>query len=196
MWQTTRVQRSPVSLGVLGLLLLFGGATQAADVKITGLNLCCGDSDQRLTKALQGVEGLSGLDVDRRRGSVSFRISGTKPFATALSAVRSVGLYGKLAVDGQPARFPIKRVAPGTQSEKVTFVRVHLGCRAASDAVARVLRPFDEIGTITCDPLKTTVTIESRSEQQLDLARLQQALNDAGFHAELDKGAQESPAPY
>jgi copper chaperone CopZ len=158
-------------------------AAQAAEVEVTGLNLCCGDSGTRLEAALKKAEGISDIVIDQRTGSVAFQAIGDAAVKAALEQIGDVGLAGSVTVDGQKAEFP-KTIAPKRDDAKqIVLVGVHLGCRSASDAVSKALQPFENIASITCDPELKTVEIVARGGQTLDVPAIQAALFAAGLNS-------------
>ncbi len=167
----------------LAAVLESAAHVEAAEVEVAGLNLSCGDSAARLEKSLAAAEGVTEIDVDQRTGTVTFQVPSPESVPAALERIQAVGLYGRLQVDGQPRPFPQRLAPEGTRARQARFTDVHLGCRSASDAVAKALESFETVATITCDPAEKIVLVEARGGAMLDVPGLQKALFAAGLNS-------------
>ena len=183
----------------LALLLIagtyaFAAANAASEVEIRGLHLCCGNCVSIITSALEDIEGVSELAVDRGGGSATFKAADEKAIAAALKAVADdAGMYGTLLVNGKEVQFPNEAVKKGTEAVKFKFESVHLCCRACTNGVVRALENDETIGKIACDQNEWTVTVEAKGGKMLDVAAVQAAINKAGFFARAAK--EDTPKP-
>jgi copper chaperone CopZ len=180
-------------LGSVFALALLAMPARAADVQLKGLHLCCANCVSVLEGALGEVTGVSKVTVDRGAASADFKTTGPDVTTKALAAIGKAGMYASVTVDGKPAPFPQEAVKPGTTAERIVFEQVHLCCRACTNGVVRALEKDDTLGIIECNQKDYTVLISAKGGSTLDLAKIQAALNKAGYHAKVKSEAAKEP---
>jgi len=179
------LSRSLRVASVFALACWLAADARAADVQLKGLHLCCANCVSILESALGEVTGVSKVTVDRGAASAEFKTTGADVTAKALAAVGKAGLYAAVVVDGKPSAFPQEAVKAGATAERIVFEQVHLCCRACTNGVVRALEKDDALGIIECNQKDHTVVIAAKGGSTLDLAKIQAALNKAGYHAKL-----------
>lgn len=166
--------------------LVCGVSAEAATVELKGLHLCCGGCVSAVEGALEGVDGVSNITVDRGAGAAKFDAKDAKVVAAALQSVADEGFFASVMVDGKESNFPNEAVAKGTKSKSAKFSGVHLCCRSCTQSVVRALQKDPVLATIECDQDAGTVVIASKGGEDIDLAAVQAALNKAGFYGKLE----------
>lgn len=174
------------------LSLALATDAQAIEVKISGLHLCCGGCVSGVEDALVEVEGVSKPTIDRKAGTAVFVVEKTETATKALESVGQAGFHGTATADGKEIEFPNTKVAAGTTAKKATFKGVHLCCRACSKGAEKSLAKIDGIGPVTCSQDAGTIVVEGAAGAELDLVKVQEALNKSGFHALLDDEKSEA----
>jgi copper chaperone CopZ len=162
---------------------------RAADVQLKGLHLCCANCVSVLEGALGEVTGVSKVTVDRGAASCEFKATDAATVSKALTAIGKAGMYASVTVDGKPGVFPQENVKAGTTADKVVFEQVHLCCRACTNGVVRALEKDEALGIIECNQKDYTVLISAKGGSMLDVAKIQAALNKAGYHAKVKADA-------
>ncbi len=166
---------------------------RAADVQLKGLHFSSTECVSILESALNESPGVSKLVIDRGAASAEFKTTGPEVTAKALAAIRKTGLYASVTVDGKPAPFPQEKVPSDSTAERAVFEEVHLCCRACANGVVRALEKDETLGVIECNQKEYTVMIAAKGGSTLDLAKIQAALNKAGYHARLKSEFTKSP---
>lgn len=162
-----------LSLGLAAMLAM--GAARAAEVKITGVHICCGACVKAVNAALKDVAGVSKSAADDD-GTVTFDAADDKAAAAGIAALAKAGFHGSAKSGDKALEFPKVEIAAGAKADSVTVTGIHLCCGACYKATDEALKG---IGTVTSDKKAKTVTVSGKG---IDVAAVIAALNKAGFH--------------
>lgn len=178
-----------VFTAILALVCLTAVPARAADVQLKGLHLCCANCVSVLEAALGEVTGVTKVTVDRGAASCEFKAPDAATAAKALAAIGKAGMFASVTIDGKPGVFPQENAKAGTTADKVVFEQVHLCCRACTNGVVRALEKDETLGIIECNQKDYTVLVSAKGGSMLDVAKIQAALNKAGYHAKVKADA-------
>jgi periplasmic mercuric ion binding protein len=162
-----------LSLGLAAMFLV--GAVRAAEVKITGVHVCCGACVKAINAALKDVAGVTKAAAEED-GTVSFDAADEKAAAAGIAALAKAGFHGNAKSGDKALAFPKVEIAQGAKADSVTVTGIHLCCGACYKATDEALKG---LGTITNDKKAKTVTVTGKG---IDVAAVIAALNKAGFH--------------
>jgi len=173
------------TVALSGLVLLFlVSTTQAADVKVKGAHLCCGQCVKAVGKALGNVKGVSGAKCDRNAKTITFDAANPKAAKAGINALAKAGFFGKATVGGKKASFPPSGAKKGQKADKVVLQSVHLCCGGCIKAVGKATKNVKGADSVKCDRKKSTVTLTGEG---ISVEQAVAALNKAGFYARVGK---------
>jgi copper chaperone CopZ len=174
-------------LACLTLACLLPAAARAAaddQVEITGLHLCCGGCVAELEEALEEVEGLSDLKVDRAKRTARFRVPDAATRNAALEAVAAAGFYGTAMHDEEPVPMIAEADIKEAKTDRMVLTGVHLCCAGCTKAVVKAFEEVEEVVAVDCDLESRTVTLTGKD---LDVAAIYERLHEAGFHGRMEE---------
>lgn len=168
-----------------GLVLALSAAgTQAADVAIKGVHLCCGGCVKAAGNALSKAKGVSNAKCDRDAQTVSFTATDAKAAKGGLRALARAGLAGSATIDGKATHFPHQRVKRGTKADTVTLRGVHLCCGKCVKAVESAANGVAGVTSVEVDKKKRSATLTGSG---IDVNAAIAALNKAGFSGRIPR---------
>jgi len=162
-----------IRVGMAAGFFLAAAAAQAADVKATGLHMCCGACKAAITKALTDA-GATNIAADK--GTVSFTAEDP---AKAVTALYDAGFAGK--TEGVTVR-PPNAGARGVTGKTITVEKVHNCC---GSCVAAITAATKSVGTANVKARETSFTVTS--DNDIEARAVVRALRDAGFNAQVKK---------
>ena len=162
-----------------GLVVALSAAgTQAADVAVKGVHLCCGSCVKAAGGALAKVKGVSGAQCDRDSQTVSFTATDAKTAKAGLRALAHAGLAGSATIDGKKTHFPRQHVKKGTKADTVTLRGLHLCCGKCIKAVTAAGKGIAGVSSVEADKKHRSLTLTGSG---IDVNAAIAALNKAGF---------------
>lgn len=172
-----RLVRSVLALIVA---LGFAGSALAGKVEVKGVHLCCGACVTGVSKALDGVTGVSGVASDRESKVVTFTAADDKAAQAGIDALADAGFHGAATHDSKELKFPASGAKDGAKASEINIDDVHLCCAACVKAVDEVVSKVDGVSEVTSDRQASSVKVTG---ENVSVEAVVKALNDAGFHA-------------
>ena len=164
------------------ILTIASFATSSANaeaVKIEGVHLCCGACIKGANKALEGVEGVSGVNVEKDDRQVTFEAANAKAARRGVRALAKAGFYGSANFNGKTIALK-NPVEAGTKADSATVSGVHLCCPGCFKAAEAALKEVDGVSEVTSNKDKKTIAV---SGEGIPLSGLVDALREIGFNA-------------
>lgn len=171
----------------LSLACLVSTASLAADdnqVEISGVHLCCGGCVAALEEALDEVDGLSELSIDREKRTARFRVPDAKTRTAALEAVARAGFYGTAMHGEEPVPMIADAEISETKTDRLVLTGVHLCCQSCTKAVVKAFEDVESIVAVDCDIEAGTVALTGK---EIDAALVFEHLHQAGFHGTVEE---------
>jgi copper chaperone CopZ len=163
-----------ITLALGAAALFLSGVAYAADVKVTGVHICCpactGDITAKLTAA-----GATNIEAKPGSGTVSFTADDAQKVVNALF---EAGYAGK--VEG--AKTPEVKGVEGVKGTAIKVEGVHLCCGRCVQMLNAALK---DVGTTDAKPRAAAFTVTATSETEA--AAVVKALRAAGFNARIAK---------
>ncbi|MEX0717671.1 MAG: cation transporter [Planctomycetaceae bacterium] len=173
-----------VNLTVAGLVLSFAAVTQAGEVKVTGVHICCGMCVKALNEALTGVTGVSNAKPDQQSKTVTFVAADDKAAEAGVKALADAGFHGAAKHGDKDVAFPASGAAADAKADSVVLTGVHLCCGGCVNAATKAAKEVANVTDAKADQKAKTVTLTGNS---VEVAKAVEALNKAGFHAKAGK---------
>jgi len=171
-----RVLRMTALTGLV--LALSAAGTQAAEVSVKGVHLCCGGCIKAAGGALSKAKGVSGAKCDKDSQTVSFTATDAKAAKAGLRALAHAGLGGSATIDGKKAHFQHQHVKKGTTADTVTLRGLHLCCGKCVKAATAATKGVSGVSSVAVDKKHRSVTLTGSG---IDVSAAIAALNKAGF---------------
>jgi len=166
-------------------LTVASAAEKAVSVKIGGVHLCCGKCEKGVVEALKKTEGITDLETNKKKGSITFEAADEKAAKAAIVALAKGGFHGEAKAGDKKLEFPKLDVEKGTKSDKFTVTGMHLCCGKCVTGAKKALADVEGIeGEPKFTAKKGMITV---SGKDIDILATFAALNKAGFHGELAK---------
>ena len=165
---------------------LFASAVQAGDVTVKGVHLCCGKCVKGATAALEGAEGVTGLNIDKDAGSIAFQAESSEIAQNALAELAKAGFAGRARLGEERIKLPKIGVKKGTTCNEFAIKDVHLCCGGCVNGVKDALEDVEGISEVTGDMKTGVVTVKGDG---VDVRKTVQALRKAGFNGKPDLGS-------
>ncbi|MGE3808991.1 MAG: cation transporter [Gemmataceae bacterium] len=116
----------------------------AADVKISGLPLCCASCGNELEQVLVKVPGVSNVSVDHKAKTVSLKVNDSEEILPILQALTRAGMRGEVTVNGKPPvlRGVFNGVAGflGKPPNDITIKGVHACCTTCQENITGLFK--------------------------------------------------------
>lgn len=170
-------------LAMCAALMMLASTAGAGDVKVEGVHLCCGACVKGIGKALKGVDGVTGVQCDRKAGSVTFTAGSADAARSAIVALADGGFFGKATLDGKALAFPKSGARPGAKADTISISHVHLCCGGCISAAAKAVRAVDGVADVDCDRAGSSVKVTGSG---ISVEAVVKALNGAGFNAKVE----------
>jgi copper chaperone CopZ len=171
----------------LSLSCLVATSSLAADdnlVEITGVHLCCGGCVAALEEALDEVEGLSELSIDREKQTARFRVPDAKTRTAAFEAVAKAGFYGTAMHGEEPVPMIADAETSESKTDRLVLTGVHLCCPSCTKAVVKAFEDVESVVAVDCDIEAGTVALTGKD---IDAALVFEHLHQAGFHGTVEE---------
>lgn len=170
-------------LGVCAALTMLAATANAGDVKVEGVHLCCGACVKGVGKALKGVDGLAGIQCDRKAGSIVFSAESGDAAKSAIAALADGGFFGTATLDGKGVAFPKSGAKAGAKADSISISHVHLCCGGCISAAAKAVRGVEGVADVDCDRAGSSVKVTG---SDVSVEAVVKALNGAGFNAKVE----------
>ena len=166
-------------LTVAACLMSLAGVSlaHAEEVKVKDMHLCCGACVKAVQKTLQGVEGISGVAVNKDAGSVTFQSRDQASAQKGVKALYDAGFYGESSVPGTEPK------APTEKKDQVSISHLHLCCGGCVKSAEAALKKVDGVTSVSAEQKQGKMTL---SGNDISLAETLKALHQAGFHATVE----------
>lgn len=164
---------------ILTMTSLATSSANAEAVKMDGVHLCCGACIKGATAALDGVEGVSEVNVDKDERQITFEASDAKAARGGVRALAKAGFYGSASFNGKAIALK-NPVEAGTKANSATVSGVHLCCPGCFKAAEAALKEVEGVSEVTSNKDKKTIAV---SGEGISLAGLIDALREVGFNA-------------
>lgn len=168
----------------LVLALGFSTAALAGKVEVKGVHLCCGACVTGVSKALEGVEGVSGVMSDRESKTVTFTAADDKAAQAGIDALAAAGFHGAATHGDKELAFPESGAKEGAKASEINISHVHLCCAACVKEVDAVVSKVEGVSDVASDREKSSVKVTG---ENVSVEAVVKALNDAGFHASVEE---------
>jgi len=166
----------------MGSLLLAFGAPAMAETKVelTNVHLCCGACVSAANKILKGVEGVTGT-CDQNGKKITITAPDDATAQKALDALAAGGFHGETG----SKTLTIKDDSGATSGKvsKLKVVAIHNCCPACTRDIKKALKKVDGVKEDTAVPRKNSFEVTG----DFDAAQVIKALNEAGYHAKVEK---------
>lgn len=162
----------------------FSTVALAGKVEVKGVHLCCGNCVTGVSKALEGVEGVSGVMSDRESKTVTFTAADDKAAQAGIDALAAAGFHGAATHGDKELEFPASGAKEDAKASEINIAHVHLCCAACVKAVDEVVKKVDGVSDVACDREKSSVKVTGSN---ISVEAVVKALNDAGFHASVEE---------
>jgi periplasmic mercuric ion binding protein len=165
----------------LCLLLALGVPAMAeTKVELTNVHLCCGACVSAANKILKSVEGVSG-SCDQNGKKITFTAPDDATAQKALDALAAGGFHGQTG----SKTLAIKEDSGATSGKvsKLKVTAIHNCCQACTRDIKKALKKVDGVKEDTVAPRKNSFEVTG----DFDAAQVIKALNDAGYHAKVEK---------
>ncbi len=155
-----------------------------ADVSVTDVHICCGKCVKAVDKALGDVDGISGVRIDKKDGSVTFTAADGNAAEAAVASLAKAGFGGKATADNKAIPLPKIDVAEGTTADGLEITGVHLCCGKCVKGAQAALKGVDGVTKVEGDTKTGVVKIEG---QGVDVRAALEALRKGGFNGKASK---------
>lgn len=165
-------------------VLLSAATSIAGELKLEGVHLCCGACVRDAGKALDGIDGISAVNCDRKAGSITMAAVNEKAATAALKSLGKAGFFGRVSLDGKKARFPVAKIEKGAKGDQIVLTGMHLCCGGCTRAVTAAIEGDVEGSKVTCEAKAGKVTV---SGEDIEVASVLRAIRKAGFEGQYEK---------
>ncbi|MEX0702890.1 MAG: cation transporter [Planctomycetales bacterium] len=173
--------KSILNLTVAGLVLaLASAASQAGEVKVSGVHICCGMCVKAIDAALKDVQGVSAAKGDAKTKVVVFQAADDKGAEAGVKALAAAGFYGEAKHGDVVVAFPASGAKADAKADTIVLTGVHLCCGGCVTASTKAVKEVAGVTDAKGDPKAKTVTVTGSS---VEVAKAVEALNKAGFYA-------------
>lgn len=169
--------------------MLFAASTQAGDVKVEGVHLCCGMCVKAVNEAMAKAEGVTEVAVDQDAGVVTFKTADAKTARQGVGALARAGFGGKATHEGKEVKLP-KGFKEDGAGDTVAIRGLHNCCPGCVKGITAALEKVEGVEGVSCE--KRTCTLTGKN---IKYSAVIAALNDAGLHGAINDGtAPKKPA--
>lgn len=165
----------------LSILLAWSAAAQVdTKVEVNGVHLCCGACVTAANKILKGVDGVQGT-CDQTGKKITITAPDKITAQKALDALAAGGFHG----DTGSKDLAMKEDSGATSGKvnKLKVVGIHNCCTSCTRDIKKALKKVDGVKEDTATPRKNSFEVTG----DFDAAAVIKALNEAGYHAKVEK---------
>lgn len=168
------------AIGFAAMLLFASSALADSTVTLSKLHLCCGACVAAVNKAVGSVDGAS-VEVDKAALSATITAADGETAQKAVDAVAAAGFHGVSDNDD----IAMKNDSGATEGNvrRVVVSGLHNCCGGCNVAIKKALDTVDGVQANTAKPKSSTLVVEGNFDAQAVV----KALNDAGFHVQVQK---------
>ncbi len=158
---------------------LAGQAFADVQVELKKTHVCCGQCEKAVAKVLD-AEGVKGT-ASKADGTVKFTASDAKTAQKVLDSLAAAGFHG--VVDNKDLMVKDDSGAKEGKVTALTLKGVHNCCGQCNTAIKKAIKTVDGVESDDAKANAETITVKGN----FDGKALVKALNDAGFHATVEK---------
>lgn len=173
----TTVLRTAASAICL-VALLSAGARAEEKVTLSGVHVCCKGCSMAIEQAAAKVAGVTCVASKDDSNAVLTADSKDK-IQEAVNEIAKAGLIG--TPDDAEIKVTPAKTADG-KVQKLEITHIHNCCGGCTDAIKAALDGVEGVTSNTCEPKKTSFTVEG----DFVAADVVKALIDAGFYGETE----------
>jgi mercuric ion binding protein len=165
----------------LCIMLALGSTAQAeTKVEVNGVHLCCGACVSAVNKIIKGVDGVKAV-CDQTGKKITLTAPDDETAQKALDALAAGGFHGDTG-NKTLAMKEDSAVSAGKVS-KLKVVGIHNCCAACTKVIKAALKKVDGVTADTASSRKNSFEVTG----DFDAAQVIKALNEAGYHAKIEK---------
>mgnify|MGYP001500473515 CR=1 FL=1 len=153
-------------------------AVSAGEVRVEGVHLCCGGCVKAVSKSLEGVDGVSDVQIDKDEELVRFNAKDDAAAQKGLTALAASGLYGTPSTPG-----PDFKVSSDKASDQVKITKVHLCCRGCVTSVEGPLKKLSGVQSVKTESKQGTIILTG---SKINHAAVLKSLHESGFHGQIE----------
>lgn len=172
--------RSLTAISLCVMLAAVGVARAETKVELKGVHLCCFACVSAADKILKGVEGVTGV-CDQKGKKITITAQNAEAAQKALDALAAGGFHGDTG-DKVLTMKEDSGVSSGKVS-KLKVVGIHNCCATCTRDIKSVLKKVEGVKEDTVVARKNSFEVTG----DFDAAQLIKALNEAGYHAKVEK---------
>jgi copper chaperone CopZ len=170
-----------ILVGVSSVVVSAGLVLAETKLEVKKVHLCCPACVKAVGTALSKVKGVTDKSCDQESGTVKITAEDDKAAQAALNALAAAGFHGDTGVKDLAIKDD-SGAKPGKVSS-MTLSGAHNCCGACCKAIKEVVKGVKGVESDDTKPKAKKFTIKG----DFDAAELIKALNDAGFHAKVEK---------
>ncbi len=156
-----------------------GQAFADVQVELKKTHVCCGQCEKAVAKVLDAEE-VKGA-ASKTDGTVKFTASDTKTAQKVLDSLAAAGFHG--VVDNQDLTVKDDSGAKEGKVTSLTLKGVHNCCGQCNNTIKKAIKSVEGVESEDAKANAETITVKGN----FDGKALVKALNDAGFHATVEK---------
>lgn len=162
------------------ILVLYSNAQAQTKVEVKGVHLCCGACVSAVNKIVKGVDGVKAV-CDQAGKRITITAPDKETAQKTLDALAAGGFHG----DTGNKDLAMKEDS-GVTAGKVTKLKVvgiHNCCQSCTRDIKNALKKVDGVTKDTAASRKSSFEVTD----DFDAAQVIKALNEAGYHAKVQK---------
>lgn len=156
-----------------------GSAFAEIQVELMKTHVCCGQCEKAVAKVLDGA-GVKG-SASKADGTVKFAASDAATAQKVLDSLAAAGFHG--VVDNKDLTIKDDSGAKDGKVTSTALKGVHNCCGQCNNAIKKAIKSVEGVESEDAKPNSETITVKGN----FDAKALIKALNDAGFHATVEK---------
>lgn len=172
-------------VGVCLAVSVHGMDAGASEFTVEGLALYCDSAAGAVKESLKEVRGVSDLKVEVDARRITLQVDRQAAAGEVVAALAKAGFYGTARFEEKPVPFPSSGVKPGLKQSIVVLSGPYLGCRATVTKLHAAVQSIERVDSVDVDGSARTVRLNGK---EIDVTAVVDALNKAGFYAELRTG--------
>ncbi len=165
----------------LTIMLALGATAQAeTKIEVNGVHLCCGACVTAVNKIIKGVDGVQAV-CDQKGKKISITAPDNETAQKALDALAAGGFHGNTG--NKDLAMKEDSGATAGKVNKLKLVGIHNCCTSCTRDIKNALKKVDGVKEDTAASRKNSLEVTG----DFDAAQVIKALNEAGYHAKIEK---------
>ena len=173
----------------LVLVCVFGFGSvaplRAGEVVVYGVHLCCGACTKAIDAGLADVEGVSDVECDLDKYTVTFAAIHAKAATAGVKALTDAGFSGLASYEDRKVKLPRPKRIKGNRADRVALDGVHICCSWCRDEALAWLEAVEGVERVLIPrnkgPQKTIVL----TGKDIDPIEAFDELLEAGLYGKL-----------